>query len=79
MVVGEVSMSGPSPNSRRRRAGALVAILAGAGVAMHGGARRLDHPDVQPLWHRLFDIGSAVLIVAAIFLLVFMVARRRRS
>ena len=71
-------MSSLSQKPRRRMA-ALVVVLAGAGVAMHSGASHLDHPDVQPLWHRVFDIGSAVLIVAAIFLLVFIVARRRRS
>ena len=72
-------MSQLSQKPRRKRLGALVVVLAGAGVAMHGGVRHLDHPDVQTLWHRVFDIGSAVLIVAAIFVLVFMVAQRRRS
>ena len=67
-----------SQKLRRRRMGALVAILAGAGVALHGGARHLDHPDAQPAWHQVFDIGSAVLIVAAVFLLVFIVASRRQ-
>lgn len=71
-------MSGPIP-TRRRRMGALVAIVAGSGAAMGGAARHLDHPGVQPLWHRLFDIGSAVLIVAAIVLLVVTGVRMRRS
>lgn len=70
-------MSGPIPTRRRRR-GALVAILAGSGAAMGGVARHLDHPGVQTLWHRLFDIGSAILIVAAIVLLVVTGVRMRR-
>lgn len=58
------------PYSRRRRAGAIVAILAGSSSAAIGLGRHLDHPTVQPLWHRVADITGAVLIVAAIVLLV---------
>ena len=65
-------MSAPfQPYPRRRRFGAIVAILAGSSSAMIGLGRHLDHPTVQPLWHRVFDIGGAVLLVTAIALLVF--------
>ena len=72
------------PNrSRRRNMGAVVAILAGSSAALRGVSSHLDHPTVQTyvqtLWHRVFDIGSAVLIVAAIVLLVFLGVRRWRS
>ncbi len=72
-------MSSLSQKPRRQRLGALVAILAGSSVAFRGAATHLDHPNVQPLWHQLFDIGSAILIVAAIFLIVFLGVRRWRS
>lgn len=72
----------PNP-TRRRNMGALVAILAGSSVALRGVSSHFDHPavqtHVQTLWHRVFDIGSAVLIVAAIVLLVFLGVRRWRS
>lgn len=61
----------PFISRRRRRAGAIVAILAGSASASIGLGRHLDHPSVQPLWHRLFDIGGALLIAAAVALLVF--------
>ena len=65
-------MSAPfSQHPRRRRAGAIIAILAGSSSAFMGLGRHLDHPSVQPLWHRVFDIGGAVLLVTAIALLVF--------
>ena len=64
-------MSPLDPQRRRRRAGALVAVFAGTGAAATGLARHLDHPSVQPLWHRVADIGGAILIVGAIVLLVF--------
>ncbi|MEI9903648.1 MAG: hypothetical protein WDN06_06435 [Asticcacaulis sp.] len=56
---------------QRRRVGALVAIIAGSSSAAIGLGRHLDHPSVQPLWHRVFDIAGASLLVIAIALLIF--------
>ena len=67
-----------SPSSPRRRMGAMVVVLASSAVALHSVASRPSPPHAQPLWHSVFDIGSAVLIVAAVALLVFIVAQRRR-
>ena len=75
----EIQMSPADPQRRRRRAGALVAVFAGTGAAATGLARHLDHPTVQPLWHRVADIAGAVLIVAAVALLVFIGIRASRQ
>lgn len=70
-------MNPVDPQRRRRRAGAFVAIFAGASAATTGLARHLDHPSIQPLWHRVADIAGAALLVAAITLLVFTSLRGR--
>ena len=60
-----------SPLTTQRRRAVFVAIMAGSSSAAIGLGRHLDHPSVQPLWHRLFDIGGASLLVIAIALLIF--------
>lgn len=72
-------MNEPTSVPRRRRAGAMVVVLAASAVALHTAASHPSPANAQPVWHQVFDIGSACLIVAAIALLVFIVARKKAA
>ncbi len=56
---------------RRRRVAVFVAVMAGSSSAVTSLVRHFDHPGVQAPWHRVADIGAAVMIVIAIVTLVF--------
>ena len=62
---------------RRRRAGAIVAILAGGSVAARGVAQHFDKPGIDPLTHRLLDIASAAGIVLLVVAVVWLIIRPR--
>jgi len=61
---------------RRRRIGALVAILAGSAGAMRGTAAHVSHTDAAPVWPHLLDAAAIALLVLAIVVLVVAAIRR---
>lgn len=68
----------PPASPRRRRIGALVAILAASSAALRGTATHVSHTQAAPVWSDILTAASIVFLVFAIVFLVVMAVRNRR-